>query len=149
MCVCMKYSPEEFEIERIFLGLCGFKVKEVAEKDEETKEEEQKQIFDICGSVDTAAVILAQKKLYLIEQTLTMMIENKSNADESQINDTFANPFRQMLRTMKVDLSMFANGQKRDQIYKHASGFYDDQFIVFTLQQFISEAQDNALAFKP
>ncbi|ETO16195.1 hypothetical protein RFI_21161, partial [Reticulomyxa filosa] len=143
------HSSEEFEIERIFLGLCGFEVKEMAGKDEETKEEEQKQIFDICGSVDTAAVTLVQKKLYLVEQTLTMVIENKNNADENQINDTFANPFEQMLRTVKVDLLMFADEQKRGRTYKHASGFYDDQFIVFTLQQFISEVQDSVLAFKP
>ncbi|ETN98939.1 hypothetical protein RFI_38546, partial [Reticulomyxa filosa] len=121
----------------------------MAGKDEETKEEEQKQTFDICGSVNKDAVALVQKKLYLVEQTLTMVIENKNNTDENQINNTFANPFEQMLRTVKVDLPMFSDEQKRGRIYKHASGFYDDQFIVFTLQQFIFEVQDNALASKP
>ncbi|ETO07759.1 hypothetical protein RFI_29631, partial [Reticulomyxa filosa] len=41
-------SPEEFEIERIFLGLCGFEVTEVAGNDTEIKEE----TFEIYGSVD-------------------------------------------------------------------------------------------------
>ncbi|ETO33114.1 hypothetical protein RFI_03993 [Reticulomyxa filosa] len=122
--------------------LCGFEVKEVIgggggdeETKEEEEEEEQKEMFDICGSVDTAAVTLVQKKLYLVEQTLAMVMENKNNSNEGQINDIFVNQFEHMLRTMKVDLSMFGNEQKRGQIHKHASGFYDDQFIVFTLQQ--------------
>ncbi|ETO07268.1 hypothetical protein RFI_30124, partial [Reticulomyxa filosa] len=141
---------EEFEIECIFLGLCGFEVKEVVvEKDEETKKEEQKKTFDICGSVNKDAVVLMAQKLYLVEQTLAMVIENKNNTNESQVNDTFINQFEHMLRIMKVDLLMLADKQKRGRIYNHASGFYDDQFIVFTLQQFISEVQDSTLAFKP
>ncbi|ETO16218.1 hypothetical protein RFI_21140 [Reticulomyxa filosa] len=141
--------PEGFEIERIFLGLCGFEVKEMIEKDEETKKEEQKKTFDICGSVNKDAVVLMAQKLYLVEQTLAMVIENKNNTNESQVNDTFINQFEHMLRIMKVDLLMLADKQKRGRIYNHASGFYDDQFIVFTLQQFISEVQDSTLAFKP
>ncbi|ETO00562.1 hypothetical protein RFI_36878, partial [Reticulomyxa filosa] len=142
-------SPEEFEIERIFLGLCGIEVKEVAGNDTEAKEEEQKETFEIYGSVDDAILPSVSKKLYLIDQTLTMMVENKSNSDANQINDIFANAFKHMLQTVQVDLPMFADEQKRGRIYKHASGFYDDQFIIFTLQQFISEVQDKVLASKP
>ncbi|ETN99326.1 hypothetical protein RFI_38155, partial [Reticulomyxa filosa] len=47
-----KLIPEEFEIERAFLGLCGFEVKEVVGNDEDTKEEEKKKTFEICGSTD-------------------------------------------------------------------------------------------------
>ncbi|ETN97371.1 hypothetical protein RFI_40157 [Reticulomyxa filosa] len=142
-------GPEGFEIECIFLGLCGFEVKEIIEKDEETKEEKQKKTFDIDGSVNKDAVALVAERLYLVEQTLAMVIDNKNNTNESQVNDTFVNQFEHMLRIMKVDLLMFSDEQKRGRIYNHASGFYDDQFIVFTLQQFISEIQDSTLASKP
>ncbi|ETO06233.1 hypothetical protein RFI_31163, partial [Reticulomyxa filosa] len=111
-------------------GLCSQslinRLKEVVvEKDEETKEEEQKKTFNIDGSVNKDAVALVQKNN-----------KNKNDADASQIDDIFANPFGNMLRTVKVDLPMFSDEQKRGRIYKHASGFYDDH-------------QDNALASKP
>ncbi|ETO02624.1 hypothetical protein RFI_34794 [Reticulomyxa filosa] len=78
-----------------------------------------------------------------------MTSKNKDNTDTSQIDDMFTNPFEQMLRTAKENLSMFADEKNQGEIYKHASGFYDGQFIVFTLQQLISEVQDRILASKP
>ncbi|ETO08261.1 hypothetical protein RFI_29128, partial [Reticulomyxa filosa] len=142
-------SPEEFEVECIFLGLCGFKVMEVLRDVEEKKEEKQKKEFEICGSLDTDAVSFMQKKLYLIEQTLITISENKAKADMDHVNDMFGNTLERLLQTLEVDLRRFNNEQNRGQIYRHASGFYDDQFIVFTLQQFITEVQDNVLASKP
>ncbi|ETO13524.1 hypothetical protein RFI_23847, partial [Reticulomyxa filosa] len=139
------FLPEEFEIECIFLDLCGFKVREVDEK----KNEEQRKTFEICGSLDIEMVSLVQKKLYLIEQILTTISESRVQADVDHISGIFGNTFEHMSQTLGVDLRRFENEQNRGQIYKHASGFYDDQFIVFTLQQLIFEVQDSVVTSKP
>ncbi|ETO19042.1 hypothetical protein RFI_18197, partial [Reticulomyxa filosa] len=109
----------------------------------------KKKTFEICGSLDIEVVSLVQKKLYLIEQILTTIRESRANTDVDHISGIFGNTFEHMLQTLGVDLRRFENEQNRGQIYKHASGFYDDQFIVFTLQQLIFEVQDSVVTSKP